>query len=308
MGWENVFQIEIDDFCNKVLEKHFPETLRFKDIFEFNERLRNGEIITDTSSETSRIESGEINYKGGRTDENRREGIRQAYGEACTDRIRTAGASNGTINIGHIDIITGGFPCQPFSQAGKRKGTDDNRYLWPEMLTTIRIIKPPFVVGENVAGLVSMENGKTLDRILSDLANEGYTTEQFIIPACSVGAWHRRDRIWIIGYRNVSNPNGKGSQRHGGLQERGGQWTAWRGSESLKGIWQSEPDVGGVVARFSSTLDGYWEREPKGILRVAIGVKNRVNRLKALGNAIVPQVAYEIFKAIEQIDKCKVLE
>ena len=113
MGWKNVFQVENDKFCNKVLEKNFPNVSRFGDIYEFNEKLENGEI-----------------------------------------------------ELPQIDIITGGFPCQPFSQAGKRKGKDDSRYLWDEMLTTIRIFKPSFVVGENVTGLISMENGKALDGIL----------------------------------------------------------------------------------------------------------------------------------------------
>jgi len=103
----------------------------------------------------------------------------------------------GKANLRRVDIISGGFPCQPFSAAGKRKGTDDNRYLWPEMLRVIKELKPTWVIGENVAGLLSMANGKTLERILLDLENEGYNNEVFSIPACSVGAWHRRERLWI---------------------------------------------------------------------------------------------------------------
>jgi len=110
---------------------------------------------------------------------------------------------DGTKFKGTVDIISGGFPCQPFSVAGKRQGEKDNRYLWPEMLRVISEIKPAFVVGENVVGLVSMENGKILERIFSDLENEGYTVESFIIPACGVGAWHRRNRIWIIAYSRL---------------------------------------------------------------------------------------------------------
>jgi DNA (cytosine-5)-methyltransferase 1 len=290
MGWENVFQVEWDKWCQKVLAKNFPDALRFGDIVEFNKMLQDGKNTTDAESR----ESGEQKAGNGRQNTGRRS--KKTYGQ---------------LSLGHIDIITGGFPCQPFSHAGKRKGVDDSRYLWPEMLTTIRIFKPSFVVGENVAGLVSMENGKTLERILSDLENEGYQTESFIIPACAVGAWHRRDRIWIIGIntnhntircdngeyaiekgskrrgesfnryegldKDVSDSNGQGSQRYGGLSECGGQWTSWTGSESLKGIWESEPPVGRVASR----------------------VPGRVDRLKGLGNAIVPQVAFEIFKAIE---------
>lgn len=103
-----------------------------------------------------------------------------------------------TIHRGTIDIITGGFPCQPFSVAGNRKGEEDSRYLWPEMLRAIREIKPTFVVAENVSGLITMENGKTLEGVFSDLENEGYEVEPCLIPAASVGAWHRRERIWII--------------------------------------------------------------------------------------------------------------
>jgi DNA (cytosine-5)-methyltransferase 1 len=321
MGWENVFQVEWDKWCQKVLAKNFPDTLRFGDIVEFNKMLQNGEIITDTDCD--RRANGEIGNsktegKGWEKQSYINEGSRMGYG------------------IGRIDLITGGFPCQPFSHAGKRKGVDDSRYLWPEMLTTIRILKPSFVIGENVAGLVSMENGKTLDRILSDLANEGYTTEQFIIPACAVGAWHRRDRIWIIGVntnhntircnngecatkegskrgcesfdryegldKDVSDGNGKYGKellRRDKLGKATGERTFRRSDAQTGRKWKSKSNVGGMVARLPIELDGYWDREPEGIPRVAIGIKDRVNRLKGLGNAIVPQVAFEIFKAIE---------
>jgi DNA-cytosine methyltransferase len=144
IGWTNIFQVEIDNYCNKVLEKHFPDVKRFRDIYEFD----------------------------------------------------------GTQFRGSVDIISGGFPCQPFSQAGKRQGTKDDRYLWPQMLRIIREVQPAFVVGENVAGLISMENGRTLERIFADLEDAGYRLETFVIPACAVGTWHRRDRIWIVAYCN----------------------------------------------------------------------------------------------------------
>ena len=199
MGWENVFQVEWDKWCQKVLAKNFPNSLRFGDIVEFNKMLQNGEIITDTKPTGLQGRTRDCCDRGG-------QGIQgiQHNGNEVGRELGCVCGGNGKsgmpINFGRIDIITGGFPCQPFSHAGKRKGTDDSRYLWPEMLTTIRILKPSYVVGENVAGLVSMENGKTLDRILSDLENEGYSTEQVVIPACAVGAWHRRDRIWIIAH------------------------------------------------------------------------------------------------------------
>jgi len=261
MGWETVAQVEWDKWCQKVLAKNFPNALRFGDIVEFNKMLQDGRITTNTNS--NRRTNGEV--RNSKTEGNERqkqlninEGGRMGY------------------DIGYIDIITGGFPCQPFSHAGKRKGTDDSRYLWPEMLTTIRILKPSFVVGENVAGLVSMENGKTLERILSDLENEGYQTESFIIPACAIGAWHRRDRIWIIAYANTISQRGCGRDT---------------GREYAKDVRQQP----------GNSQHGYWDSEPS-VGRVANGIPNRVDRLKGLGNAIVPQIAFEIFKAIESVN------
>jgi len=251
MGWETVAQVEWDKWCQKILAKNFPDALRFGDIVEFNKMLENGEIITDTFSQPSRFKDGEISNKGRTTIENRREGIRQRNRQIGTSGINSANTSNG-INIGRIDILTGGFPCQPFSHAGKRKGTNDSRYLWPEMLTTIRILKPTFVVGENVAGLVSMENGKTLDRILSDLENEGYQTEQIIIPACAVGAWHRRDRIWIIAYSlNSANrtDRGQGREAEGISCECGQTGHAWMLSGTGEEIYADTTTEGLQVGR-----------------------------------------------------------
>lgn len=102
---------------------------------------------------------------------------------------------------GTVDLICGGFPCQPFSAAGQRSGKADDRYLWPEMLRVIREVKPAAIVGENVAGLVTMDGGAVLDEICTSLENEGYTVEiPFILPAIAAGAPHRRDRIWIVAY------------------------------------------------------------------------------------------------------------
>ena len=99
-----------------------------------------------------------------------------------------------------IDILTGGFPCQPYSVAGKQKGTDDNRYLWPDMFRVIKEIKPTFVVAENVRGIVNIQDGMVFETVCSDLESEGFEIQPFIIPAAGVGAPHKRERVWIVGY------------------------------------------------------------------------------------------------------------
>jgi DNA (cytosine-5)-methyltransferase 1 len=175
------------------------------------------------------------------------------------DATRYAGAT----------LLTGGFPCQPFSQAGKRRGRQDDRYLWPEMLRVIQEARPAWIVGENVAGIIGME----LDRCLSDLESEGYSCQALVIPACAVDAKHRRDRVWIVAHAALERINGTGNAR-----ERR------RDEPPDRCRWLPEPNVG----------------------RVAHGIPNRVDRLKALGNAIVPQVAYQILKGIAEIEKCRV--
>jgi DNA (cytosine-5)-methyltransferase 1 len=108
-----------------------------------------------------------------------------------------------TIHRGQIDVLTGGFPCQPYSVAGKRLGKEDERHLWPEMLRAICEIEPTFVVGENVRGLVNWNGGMVFDEVQTDLENAGYEVIPFIIPACAVGAPHRRDRVWFIAKNTV---------------------------------------------------------------------------------------------------------
>lgn len=131
-----------------------------------------------------------------------------------------------TIHRGNIDVLTGGFPCQPFSLAGKRKGSDDNRYLWPEMLRAIREIQPRWVVGENVFGIVNWSDGMVFEQVQSDLENEGYEVQPYIIPACAVDAPHRRDRVWFVAHRrDVENAVGDGfvrEPRNG--EEKSNKW------------------------------------------------------------------------------------
>jgi DNA (cytosine-5)-methyltransferase 1 len=105
-----------------------------------------------------------------------------------------------TLWRGKIDILTGGFPCQPYSTAGKRLGKEDDRHLWPEMLRAIREIQPRYVVGENVSGLVNWNGGMVFDEVQADLEAQGYEVRPFILPACAVNAPHRRDRVWFVAY------------------------------------------------------------------------------------------------------------
>ena len=165
-------------------------------------------------------------------------------------------------------IITGGFPCQPFSCAGKRRGKEDDRYLWPEMLRVVRELRPDWVLGENVAGIVSME----LEPCCADLEGEGYTVRAFLVPACGVGAWHRRERVFIIG----SNANSQGLQERNRINFARGPYPP----TNRCGWWDVEPTLG----------------------RLAHGVPHRVDRLRCLGNAVVPQQVYPILAGIAQIE------
>ena len=135
-----------------------------------------------------------------------------------------------TKHRGEIDIISGGFPCQPYSNAGKRRGKDDDRHLWPEMLRVIREVQPRFVVGENVAGLLSWNNGMVFHEIITDLENEGYETQAVLIPACATNAPHRRDRIFFIAHSNNARTNER-MQFNGERKENDEQW---RGQSQFK--------------------------------------------------------------------------
>ena len=278
-GIQNVFTCEIDNFCNKVLDKHFPETDRHYDIKE-------------------------------------------------TDFKKYRGA---------IDILSTSDPCQPFSFAGKRGGKADDRYLWPQTIRVIREAKPAYAVFENVPGFISLG----FETVASDLEAEGYTVESFVIPACGVGAWHRRDRLWVIAYTKCSakgqtgysdtiskewgsiiQEENKGREsttiQHNGLVHISGDegkdvpdtrlQRQEKYEEQTTGIEQYSKENGNgsyraVESQLGGMVDGlsYWLHEPD-IPRVAIGVKDRVNRLKALGNSIVPQIAFIIFEAIKQVE------
>tara|TARA_R110002167_G_scaffold13756_6_gene56609 strand:+ start:510 stop:1478 length:969 start_codon:yes stop_codon:yes gene_type:complete len=233
------------------------------------------------------------------------------------------------------DILTGGYPCQPFSQAGQRKGEEDDRHLWPFMLEIIKQKRPKFIVAENVAGHITLG----LDNVLFDLESEGYSARAVVLPSSSVNAHHRRDRVWVIG-KDIPDSNDTGdrtsqrridthreeivqrreeqsqfelsghstdvadtdsSRSQVGLSEerygkKGNTKVFDNGSDRSEGwseshIGQFESYLGGRSDGVSAWVDGSWER---GIDRVTTNPKNRANRLKALGNAIVPQVAYWI--------------
>jgi DNA (cytosine-5)-methyltransferase 1 len=168
---------EIDKFCQKVLHKHWP----------------NVPIIEDVRDVTQKTIQDPIGKRLLERENEKQVNIRNKW-EPCSRN------SEWIYQDKRIDLLTGGFPCQPFSCAGKRKGKEDNRFLWPEMFAVIKEIRPRWVVAENVAGIIRME----LDNCLSDLEGEGYSCQTIIIPACSVNAPHRRNRVWIVGYSNES--------------------------------------------------------------------------------------------------------
>ncbi len=329
MGWENAFHSEINEFCNTILKYWFPYAEHYTDITKTDFRKWKGKI----------------------------------------------------------DVLTGGFPCQPFSLAGQRKGADDDRYLWPEMLRAIREIRPTWVIGENVAGILSMvQPGKEIEMgcqsslfeegnketlleqefvtetICRDLEREGYSVQPFIIPACSVGAPHRRDRIWFIahcpdtGTKEVwqkgkdgilsvgtlthANGNDAGRCRYGEARCKAGkgekekrEWEWIRNEserngcegiasnskgkrlqgKSYKRIFQKEREksINGKPLRIfcttwkdfptQSPVCGGNDGLPFNVDHLTIPyTKWRTESIKGYGNAIVPQVILEIFRAIEE--------
>lgn len=324
MGWRNMFHCEIDPFCQKVLNYHFP----------------NAKSYTD-------IKSTDFTQWGGQ-----------------------------------IDILSGGFPCQPFSVAGARRGTEDDRYLWDEMLRAIREITPRWVVGENVRGLISWNDGMVFDTVCSDLEAEGYEVVPFLLPACGVNAPHRRERVWFVAYSSdrgcLRTEEEHALERSGFTPVGGDLWSTVVGlsvpqaaadtdstrrdegySQSDK-RWQSSTfdrqNILGSVVRFGSaqaptdansyglqrqcfsgetsekgweakvrhteestgcdgaTQSGGWLNFPTqspvcsrddGLSMRLDGItfsKWRQQSIKAYGNAIVPQVAYQIFKAIDSYE------
>jgi len=281
-GWENIFHCEWNPFGQKVLAHHFPNSKSYHDITK----------------------------------------------------------TNFTIHNGTVDVLTGGFPCQPYSSAGKRLGKADERHLFPEMLRAIKEIKPKWVVGENVRGLVSWNDGLVFNEVYNDLESEGYEVQSFLIPAASVNAPHQRYRIWFVAYskyNKIEHTNNGSSSKEERILRWGKESDVSNSrnsddvtdsigirldfSEEARNIQSSEKKT--FRKRSKSTLsfetngDGHkskWENFPtqspicrgndglSGSLDGITFSKWRNESIKAYGNAIVPQVAFEIFKAINEFE------
>jgi DNA (cytosine-5)-methyltransferase 1 len=282
MGWDNVFHCEWNEFGQKVLNYYWPKAISYHDITK-----------TDFS-----------------------------------------------IHRGGIDIITGGFPCQPYSMAGKRKGKEDERHLWPEMLRAIQEIQPTWVVGENVLGLINWDGGLVFHEVQADLEAQGYEVQPYVLPAASVNAPHRRDRVWFVAYskscadsrksrrisneteeenrewiesgtsseqqvqlptesssifRNAANCNGKRLER--GKNNRGINCIGEKRNKQFNGCISSTWENFPTVAPICNGDDGISDR-----LDSITFPKWRNESIKSGGNAIVPQVVYQIFQAIEQYE------
>lgn len=193
----------------------------------------------------------------------------------------------------NLTILTGGFPCQPFSHAGRRKGTADDRYQWPNMFRVIQNVKPDWVIAENVRGLATWNDGMVLEQVCVDLESEGYEVQPFIIPACAVNAPHRRDRIWTIAHTDDKRV------RAGFIEIQGEDVEVSERNDNAKPCypdWRRDwREV--AAATCNARMDDGLPREVDGISYSF--AKWRNESIKAYGNAIVPQVAMEIFRAIK---------
>jgi DNA (cytosine-5)-methyltransferase 1 len=226
-------------------------------------------------------------------------------------------------DYGPIDLVTGGFPCQPYSLAGERRGNDDDRALWPQMLRVIREARPTWVIGENVPGIISL----ALDGVLADLEREGYACETFVLPACAVDAKHRRSRVWIVAHDGlresmelsggVETCRSRTSNRRetlavsnrlsgrAGTRRQDGPETGDHGEvvsdrdEPRLAKRQGERGDDGEEQQTAERVHR-WVTEPD-VGRVAHGIPSRVDRLKGLGNAIVPQVAAALLSKIVEV-------
>jgi len=271
-GWECQWQVEIDEWCRRVLARHWPNVSRWDDATTFPPSDAGG-------SEWSTRWFGQ-----------------RVSPEQLAERLR-------------VDLVCGGFPCQPVSLAGKRRGQDDERWLWPEFARIVRLLRPRFVLVENVPGLLARGMGD----VLGDLAACGYDAEWDCIPAAAVGAPHLRYRVFIVAYANgkgvreqsVAESGSSGAtepQLHRTLADtsqsvgNGGNYHA-RGSR--ESIFLPLPQSGDGIGS-TQPLGDWWATEPD-VGRVAHGVPHRVDRLRGLGNAVVPQVAERIGRRLMKV-------
>jgi DNA (cytosine-5)-methyltransferase 1 len=280
MGWENVFHCEWNEFGQRVLHHYWPQAIQYND-------------ITQTDFTIHRL---------------------------------------------RIDVLTGGFPCQPYSAAGKRLGKEDERHLWPEMRRAIREIQPCWVVGENVRGLVNWNGGLVFDEVQSDLEAEGYEVLPFLVPACGKDAPHRRERIWFVAKNTlcVGRLHGKPKQEGAEVWEQrntcardtkrvhlSGRPTPHAESKRHESLNGNKPtELSAPTEKALHGRGGDWNDKPStwskfptqspicggddGLPTELDGItfsKWRNESIKAYGNAVVPQVVYEIFKSIEQYDR-----
>lgn len=295
--WDNVEHIfcDNDKFCRQVLKKHWPESDIFDDIRQI-----------DTDTLNTGLESGN--------------GQEQAPGQR--DQLNTPRQDQRPRPF----ILTGGFPCQPYSAAGLRRGTADARHLWPEMLRVIRLTAPKWVIAENVGGLLTWNDGLVFEQVCTDLESAGYDVQAFVIPAVAVNAPHRRDRVWFVGHAKHDGQhgteNGKGDiKRTDGNTARQDELRQPQGTDSLRPDAtdsrrqqrpsgnQGKPERAyHQLGRFDWTRD--WHEVAAELCSVDDGLpvaldgfklsksQHRKEQLKAYGNAIVPQVAIEIMEAI----------
>jgi DNA (cytosine-5)-methyltransferase 1 len=265
-GFRTVAFCEIEPFCQEVLKARFG-------------------AIADAERKGLEGSDSAGGIRAGRWDS------KQPHGRVLIPDIR---GFDGTRFRG-ATLLTGGFPCQPFSVAGKRKGKEDDRHLWPEMLRVISEARPAWVVGENVAGIVNME----LEQVCLDLEGEGYEVQPVIIPACAVNAPHRRDRVWIVA-NDKCRGRGTGSDAPDAEGE-GLEGRNPKGAGRTNG-WDTERLVCGQRSNQAESWDIPWIEVATRLCGVDDGLPRRVDRLKALGNSIVPQVAYQIIKEIVEIE------
>ena len=285
IGWNNIASCEINPFGRKVLKHYWPDALHHDDVHTFTKKLLDEKIKGWNSKDV---------------------------------------------------ILSGGFPCQPYSNAGKRKGKEDERHLWPEMLRIICEIRPRWIVGENVRGLIDWNGGLVFDEIHIDLETIGYEVQSFVLPACSKDAPHRRDRIWIVANANDTNTGSDNRRNEGTAKEIRREETGdvfgtlcnngnvTDTDDKLRKRWNKSnskrrQNTGKRIKSLGDNKQGRnqsnWENFPTqspicggndGISRELDGItfpKWRNESIKAYGNAVVPQVVFEIFKAIQKYNE-----